>query len=399
MAKKRTPRPRRARGTGTIQRQADWSWIARTSDRSRSGRFQPGSEGYREAEEALERWNRAIGAGRNPNDSRQKVRDFAVTWLTEVATPPAVRPRTAEFYRRHIGYLTAYIGDYALEAVDEQLIERNLNKIAGDGLSEQSIDHIRAVAHNMFGVAKRWKLIPANPVADVPRRRVPPKGERALTPEQVGVLLAAVESDRLSALYHVALTLGLRRGELLGLRWEDVDFAAGVLRVCQQVTEGEDRKVGISPYTKSEDGRRVLPLPAGLAARLQARKAEDAAEARTFQQRATERAEARGEPIPLVRWNPGGLVFPSEVGTFIQPSNFNRRFAALVRRLGLPADTTPHSLRHTALTDLAAHGEAKAVQSIAGHADIETTMNLYAGRRMTAMRAAVEAVERERKTG
>lgn len=68
--------------------------------------------------------------------------------------------------------------------------------------------------------------------------------------------------------------------------------------------------------------------------------------------------------------------------------------------LRLPADLSPHDLRHTALTDLAAVGEAKAVQSIAGHADIETTMHLYANRRMSAMRAAVEAVEEaRRKTG
>lgn len=397
MAPKRKIR-RRERGTGTIQRQADGSWIARTTDKSRSGRFQPGSEGYREAEQALERWNRALGAGRSPNDSRQKVRDFAVTWLTEVVAGD-VRPRTREFYTRHIGYLTAYIGDYALEAVDEQVIERSLNKIAADGLAPQSVDHVRAVAHNMFGVARRWKLIPENPVAGVPRRRVPQRGERALTPEQVGVLLAAVAGNRLEALYHVALTLGLRRGELLGLRWCDVDFDAGLLHVEQQITEGEDRKIVISPYVKSEDGTRTLPLTADLAARLRARQAEDAAEGRTFQQRAAERAQARGEPTPLIRWNPDGLIFCSEVGTFIQPSNFNRRFAVLVRRLGLPADTTPHTLRHTALTDLAAHGEAKAVQNIAGHADIDTTMRLYAGRRMTAMRAAVDAVEQARKTG
>jgi integrase len=65
----------------------------------------------------------------------------------------------------------------------------------------------------------------------------------------------------------------------------------------------------------------------------------------------------------------------------------------------LPADLSPHDLRHTALTDLAAHGEAKAVQNIAGHADIDTTMRVYAGRRMSAMRTAVEAVEKARKTG
>jgi integrase len=113
-----------------------------------------------------------------------------------------------------------------------------------------------------------------------------------------------------------------------------------------------------------------------------------------------------------VRWNTAGLIFCSEVGTPLLLPNFNRSFGWLVTRINkqlkasgtdpsllLPADLSPHDLRKTALTDLAAHGEAKAVQGIAGHADIDTTMRLYARRRMTAMRAAVESMEQGRKTG
>ena len=405
MAAKRQKRPtRRARGTGTIQRQSDGSWIARTSDRSRSGRFPAGQAGYEEAEESLERWNKAIGFGRDPNDSRQSLRDFVYTWLADVVKP-RTRPRTYEFYKRHAGYATAKIGDTALEAVGAQQIERMQSKLIDDGLSLRSADHVRAVLSNALGVAKRWGLIDENPAALVPRLSIPKRPERALTPVQVAILLKAVEGTRLECLYHIALTLGLRRGELLGLRWADVDWDKALLTVAQQVTEGEGRKIIIASYVKTDEGQRLLPLTADLLARLRRRQAEDAAEARHIQQRAAERAENRGQPIPLIQWNTGGLVFCSEVGTLIQPSNFNRRFAALVRSINdatpgaLPADLHPHDMRHTALTDLAAHGEAKAVQSIAGHADIETTMNLYAGRRLTAMRAAVEAAEQGRKVG
>jgi len=395
MAPKRQSRPRRAQGTGTIQRQRDGSYIARTSDKSRSGRFPAGPEGYQEAEAALALWNKQLGIGINPNETRQKLRDFLRLWLTDVVTPTC-RPRTLEFYRRHAGYATTYIGDLPIEAVSTRAIEQMLRKLTDDGLKPRSVDHVRSVLHNAFEVARRWYGIP-NPVTDVPHRKVPERGERALSPDQVALLLAGVAGDRLEALYHVALTLGLRRGELLGLRWSDLDFEHATLQVAQQVTEDADRKVIIAPYTKSDDGERLLPLPPDLIAQLRARQDVNDAEQRIVQQRAAERAESRGEPIPLIHWNPDNLVFCSEVGTMIMPSNFNRRFAALVRRLGLPADTTPHTLRHTALTDLAAHGEAKAVQSIAGHADIDTTMRIYAGRRMNAMRAAVEAVEKERR--
>jgi integrase len=351
--------------------------------------------------------------GRNPNDSRQRVRDFARTWLDDVVRPKR-RPRTVEFYTRHVGYATTYIGDLPLELPDEQTIERCLSKIAADGLSARSVDHVRAVLHNMFNVAKRWHLRDDNPVALVPHWDTPPTKEKALTPLQVAILLGAIKGDRLECLYHLALTLGLRRGELLGLSWADVDFEHSLITVRQQVTEDEHRKIILAPYVKSDEGYRELPVPPDLLAMLRKRREEAIAEARIVQKRAAELAERKGEPTPLVLWNTDDLVFCSEAGTMILPHNFNRRFAKLIRTINkelkdqdapaasmLPSNTSPHTLRHTALTDLAAHGEAKAVQNIAGHADIETTMHLYAGRRMQAMRDAVEKMEKARakKTG
>lgn len=401
-------RERRKRGSGTIQRQRDGSYIARTSDQARSGRFPKGQEGYRQAEDALDLWNRALTAGRDPNDSRMRFRDFLNIWLTDVCAPPKVQYATQEFYARHCGYATTYIGDMPLELVDEKELERMQNKLAADGLSARSVNHVRAVLRNALNVAKRWKLIADNPASNIPEWPVDEDQGHVLTPAQVAVFLHAVDGLRLSALYHVALTLGLRRGELLALRW--VDFDGDVLHVEQTIKEGEGRKpvIGIVKSRKARD----LPLSADLEARLGARKQEDTAEARIAQQRAAEKAARQGEPIPIVRWNTAGLIFCSEVGTPLLLPNFNRSFRWLVTRINkqlkqagadasllLPSDLSPHDLRRTALTDLAAHGEAKAVQGIAGHQDIDTTMRLYARRRMTAMRAAVESMEQGRKTG
>lgn len=405
------PKQRRARGSGTIQRQRDGSYIARTADQSRSGRFPAGSKGYREAEEALEKWNRAVKSGRDPNDSRMRLRDFIRLWLTEGCKK--VQPSTREFYTRHAGYATAYIGDTPLELVDEREIEIMQGKLADDGLSPRSINHVRAVLRNAFNVAMRWKMMAENPAAAVPEWRVDEDQGHVLTPAQVAVFLAAVEGHRLSALYHIALVLGLRRGELLALRWEDVEDdgeGGGILHVEQTVKEGEGRKpeIGIVKSRKARD----LPLSADLAARIRARRLEDAAEARIAQQKATEKAEREGKPTPLIQWNTAGLIFCSDVGTPLRLSNFNRGFGWLVARINrqlkaqgaspamfLPSDLSPHDLRKTALTDLAAHGEAKAIQGIAGHADIDTTMRLYVRRRMDAMRDAVDKMEQQRKTG
>lgn len=407
-------RERRKRGTGTIQRQPDGSWIARTTDESRSGRFPKGSEGYRTAEEALERWNRALKAGRSPNDSRMPFRAFLELWLTDGCKPPKVQASTKEFYKRHCEYATPHIGNIPLEDIDEKAIEVMQGKCADDGLSARSLNHIRDVLRNAINVAKRWKMFFGdNPAANVPDWPVEETSGVVLTPAQVAILLHAVEGHRLAALYYIALNLGLRRGELLALRWEDVDDddgEGGILHVEQTIKEGEGRKtvVGIVKSRKARD----LPLSSDLLARLQQRRKEADAEARIVQQKAAEKAERAGKPIPIIRWNPLGLVFPSETGTPIQLSNFNRSFGYLVKRVNkqlkkdkvkessyLPADLTPHDMRRTALTDLAAHGEAKAVQDIAGHADIDTTMRLYVRRRMTAMRAAVDAMEKDRRMG
>jgi integrase len=397
---------RRKRGTGTIQRQRDGSYIARTADKARSSRFPKGQEGYRQAEDALDRWNRALSAGRDPNDSRMKLRDFLEVWLTDVCSK--VQPSTREFYTRHCGYATNYIGNVPLELIDEKEIERMQGKLHADGLAPRSINHVRDVLRNALNVAKRWKLISENPAAHVPSWRVDEDQGHVLTPSQVAIFLNAVEGIRLSALYHIALVLGLRRGELLALTWDDFD--GDVLHVERTIKEGEGRKpeIGIVKSRKARD----LPLSEDLRTRLEARRAEDTAEGRIAQQKAAERAQKAGQPIPLVHWNPHNLIFCSERGTPLLLPNFNRSFGWLVARINkdlrasgadasllLPSDLSPHDLRKTALTDLAAHGEAKAVQGIAGHADIDTTMRLYARRRMTAMRAAVEEMEKGRKTG
>jgi integrase len=396
MASKRR-QERRKRGSGTIQRQADNTYIARTSDRSRSGRFADRSR----AEEALDLWNKQLGLGIDPNESRQSFRDFIRLWLRDVVEPHK-RPRTAEFYRRHAGYATAQIGDTPIEAVSTRAIEQMLGKLAG-ALSPRSVAHVRSVLHNAFQVAHRWYGI-ENPVKEVPKIAVEEQEERAITAAQVAILLESVREDRLEALWYIALTLGLRRGELLGLRWSDIDFDQMLIHVRQQVSEDKDRKTVIAPFTKARKAR-PLPMTDDVAAQLRRRQDMDEAEARTRQQKAREKAEREGQPTPLLRWNESGLVFPSEAGTVILPANLNRRLRTLVARINrqnpgaLPLDLSPHTLRHTALTDLAAHGEAKAVQNIAGHADIDTTMRVYVGRRMVAMRDAVEKMERGRKTG
>jgi integrase len=203
------------------------------------------------------------------------------------------------------------------------------------------------------------------------RRRIPynvatlveiPRAEKPhitpLTPEQARALLAAVQGDPLEALYRVALSLGLRRGEVLALRWEDIDFKRKELHVTGSVrrTGGVLRRRA----TKTESSRRALPVPTLLLEILQRHRQQQ--------------DQARAHPD----WREHDLVFPSSVGTFMEPGNLNRRFKAVLKRAGLPTTMRFHDLRHSCATLLLAQGvPLVVVRDMLGHSQISTTADIY----------------------
>jgi integrase len=180
-----------------------------------------------------------------------------------------------------------------------------------------------------------------------------------LTPEQGQRLLSTVAGHRLEALYIVALLLGLREGEVLGLRWSDIDFTAHSLRVGQTVQRVNGKLALAAPKTRSS--KRVLPLPAKVERAL-ARHAEHQEEER----------QAWGQG-----WNENGLVFPSLAGTPIEPRNLVRQFKTLLQHADLP-DIRFHDLRHSCATVLISQGvHPRIVMEIMGHSQISVTMNTY----------------------
>jgi integrase len=187
-------------------------------------------------------------------------------------------------------------------------------------------------------------------------------------------LLEAAREDRLEALYVVALHTGLRRGELLALRWNDVDFEKGTLRVDESLDQH-----GTFHAPKRKDSRRTLRLtPVSLIA-LKAHRAHQN----------KERLKV-GE-----RWEDNGLVFPNIVGRLMNPSNLYRReFQPLLERAGLAGKGfTFHSLRHTFATTLAANGvHPSTAQKLLGHKDIRMTLAIYTHATDDMQDAAVDAI-------
>jgi integrase len=194
----------------------------------------------------------------------------------------------------------------------------------------------------------------------------PPKVERneiaPLDRDQAKALLEAASSseDRLEALYVLAVHAGMRQGELLGLKWDDVDLEAGVLRLRRALVR-EGGRVKLEDL-KTAKSRRSVRLTSAAAETL-----------RDHLERQLEEMERIGS-----LYQPGGLVFATESGTLINPSNLrNCSFKPLLKRAGLP-DICFHDLRHTCATLLLSQGtHPKLVQELLGHATIAMTLDTY----------------------
>jgi len=168
-----------------------------------------------------------------------------------------------------------------------------------------------------------------------------------------------VRSHRLGALFTVALALGLRQGEALGLRWDAVDFQTGVLTVRAALQRVGKQWQLVEP--KSERSRRTIALPRVAVVALRAH--------RVRQKR--ERLLAGGD------WKEAGFVFTTQIGTPLDPINLTKTFKRLLRVAGLPSIRF-HDLRHTAATFLLAQGvDARTIMETLGHSQISLTLNTY----------------------
>ena len=215
--------------------------------------------------------------------------------------------------------------------------------------------------HKALDNALRLGLVQRN-VADLVH---PPRIKRqemsTLSAQQARLLLAAAEGERFEALFVLAVTTGMREGELLGLQWADVDFDGGMLRVERTLNVISGKLFFAEP--KTELSRRRLVLSE-----------------RAIQALATHRERQLCERRWLGEaWDDLGLVFPNTIGRPEDPRSFTRReFAPLLCKAGLP-HIRFHDLRHTAATLLLEEGiNPKVVQEMLGHAHISITLGLYA---------------------
>jgi integrase len=314
----------------------------------------------REAETALSKWLAEIERGTAVDTTKQTVGEFLRHWLETVARH-RVRPTTFEDYEATIdNHIIPALGSIPIQRLTAANVQGfyAAKLSSGSGARTVQLCHMRLSQALAQGV--RWGTVARNVCEAVDPPKVTTKKGKTWTPDEARRFLAAAEADGYSPLWLVALTTGARQGELLGLRWQDVDLVKGSLSIRQSLAMLDGKPVIQAP--KSRAAVRTIGLPIETVAALKAHKARQ--------------NEERLKAGPA--WADHDLVFTTPTGNPIHPSNVLRNYVKLQERAGVPRIRF-HDLRHTHATWLITGGQPiTSVSERLGHAKSSITLDVYA---------------------
>jgi integrase len=301
--------------------------------------------------------------------SRLTVREYLTKeWLPAIRS--TVRPTTYRSYEQHVTFhIVPHIGSLKLERVTGAALNALYAQLADSGkcdgvrgLSPRTVHHVHVCLHRAFRDAVRWGRLPRNPVdaADPPKVAGPGSREmKTWSAAQVRAFLEATKDDRLHPLWRLLCLTGMRRGEALGVKWDDVDLAAGCLCVRRSLIPLGGEVIVSEP--KTARGRRSIALDAETIEVLKAQAARQLGE------------QAAGGQS----WIDSGYLCTKEDGSAYHPEVVSRYFRQAVKKAMLPA-ISPHVLRHTHATlALRAGIHPKVVSERLGHANIAITLDTY----------------------
>jgi integrase len=361
---RRKGRKRSVHGGGSVyQRRSEGKerWVATVKDPETGKRLERYAKSQKEAYALLEQMKSEIRQGTLVAGSRQTVGKYLQEWFENIQKQ-AVRPTT--YLKQEpllIQNILPAIGHIQLQKLTPQHIQKLYSEKLSAGWKPGSIRNLHKILHKALGNAVRWKLVPHNVCDLVSLPRQVRHKPQTLTKEQTVQLLKASQGHPLEPLVMLALTTGMRHGEIAALRWSEINFEARTLEVERTVTYISGHGY-IEGEPKTEKSKRSIVLP-------------------RFVIRALERcrlsqAETRLEVGSL--WQDRDLVFCNPLGDYRHPAATIKAFHRLLARAGLPRMRI-HDLRHSVATLLimVLRMPANLVQELLGHDDIETTLGLY----------------------
>jgi integrase len=362
-------RSRRGRGEGSIYQRADGLWVASISAGHKANGKRRRLVAYGETKQVAREKLKGIVADRQREPGKLTIADLGKSWLEVKKTSVAAGTyrRYEQLVRSHITPRIGHLVAHGVEPLDIQ-------DFYGQMLAEEETTSNTRKAGEcllfMFDYAVQLHLVKHNPVKDAKRPRHEKAQMHVWSQAQAQAFLEAAKTDPFHTLYAVALSTGLREGELFALGWADIEFADRSLQVTKTLEE-EDSVLRIKP-PKTAKGRRRVDLPDFVVELLAAHKERKIAE---------NRADAP--------------VFSDSRGGYLRRSNVRKRsFHPLIAKAGVPTIRF-HDLRHTAATLLLLAGvHPKIVSERLGHASVEITLNTYSHVLPTMQRDAANHIER-----
>ena len=308
--------------------------------------------------EAMAELNKGIDLQKQ---SQHTFGDWIITWMDEYKRIELRLSTWENYYRSVRNHIYPALGHIPLKDIKTDDIQRLYNKMTKEGKSPATVRRNHQIVSSCLSQAVENRILAWNPATAVKLPKLDSKEVRAMTPEEMDSFLSVLGEDRWGVAFLCLLGNGLREGELLAIRWQDIDLEEGILRVSQALSRTKERGL-IFEEPKTEKSKRTIPLPDAITDAICHHKAQ----------------QLQVKLLAGSEYVNNDLVFCTDKGTPIYPRNFTRKFYTLKKKAGIPDDINLHALRHTFATRMLEEGEnLKTVQELLGHADISTTANTY----------------------
>ncbi|WP_246946149.1 site-specific integrase [Bacillus pinisoli] len=337
-----------------------WYYIFTLSNDNKGNRKQKKKRGFKtkkEAEKALAEAINAINKGTYIEPSVILYKDYLNQWFSTKQNGIGVQ--TAEVYKNYIrGRIIPNLGDYTLSKLTTIHLQSYINSLTEEGLSSATVRKIYEIIRNSLEHAVDFELVPKNVAVKVKLPKGNKKEINVWNEEEVNKFLKVAKDDSCYIVFYLALMTGMRQGELLGLRWKDVDLNKGLIRIKQ--TLSHDGKTFING-AKTKSSLRTINLSTS----------------------ATKVLKAHKLRVSKVKLSHGpnyqdyDLVACTQSGTPFNPANVRRNLKRIIKAANLP-DIRFHDLRHTHATILLSNGiNVKVISERLGHSNIKVTLDTY----------------------
>jgi integrase len=345
---------------GSIKQEANGRWRVTIDIPGKNGARKQKKQRFDTKEEALDfqlEMNYALMKGTYKEPAKIVYKDYLQDWFS--TKKKSIGTQTAKVYKDHLeGKIVPFLGNLPLSELTVLNIQAFINSLSEQGLSSSTVKKTFEIIRNSLEYAVDFEILEKNPAKKVKLPKANKKEMTVWNEEEVNRFFKVAKEDPLFIVFHLALTTGLRQGEVLGLRWKDVDLEKGMLNVRQ--TLSHDGKTFING-AKTKSSLRTVNLSQMTAKILKSRKIMIAKEKLSIG----------------AAYQDFDLIACTQHGTPLNPANVRRTFNRIIKVADVPKIRF-HDLRHTHATLLLSKGvNVKVISERLGHSNIKVTLDTY----------------------